>query len=344
MMISAGILGATGYTGAELLRLLVVHNNVDIRWITSEKFADEDIASVFPNLRNFIDIQTYSLRKSDKLDKVDVVFSCLPNTSSMHIVKRFLDKGSRVVDLSPDFRYENIDVYKKVYGVKHPYPDLCRKSVYGIPELFRNRIEKAILVANPGCFSTSVLLGIAPLIKFNNIKTDFSAECKTGVSGGGRAPSLINQFSEANDTISIGSISGHVQKYEIEDKLQHLSGKKHRIIFTTVNANINRGILTTIISRLKKRLSVDEILNMYINFYTGKPFVRIYDNDILISTKNVRYTNYCDISIGMQEQHVICSVVLDNLGKGASAQAVQNMNIMFGLDEKAYLTNSGLYP
>ena len=343
-MIRAGILGATGYTGAELLRLLVIHKDVDIRWITSEKFADKDICMVFPNLRNFTNIRTCSLRNSNKLDKVDVVFSCLPGTSSMHMVKRFLDKGSRVVDLSPDFRYGNNEVYKSIYGVKHPYPDLSRESVYGLPELYYKRIAKARLVANPGCFSTAVLLGTAPLIESGSIKTDFSAECKTGISGGGRAPVLNNQFSEVNDSISVSSISGHAQKFEIEDQLKNFPGKNHKLIFTIVNTNVSRGILTTIISGLRKRLSVDDILDIYTKFYTGKPFVRIQKDETTISTKNVRYTNYCDISIGLQERHVISTAVLDNLGKGASAQAVQNMNIMFGLDEKAFLNNSGLYP
>jgi len=344
MRVKTGVLGSTGYTGAELLRLIVNHGNVDLKWITSEKFAGKNISSVFPNLRGFIDLECSTVKDLDKLEGVDIVFSCLPHTTSMHFAKKFLDIGKRIIDLSADFRFNNINTYKDIYRIKHRYPELCEVSVYGLPELFRKQISKAQLVANPGCFATSALLGILPLLNREIISETVCVDSKAGISGGGRAPSLNSHFSEANEAISLNSITGHPQKYEVQEKVFEKFSRRIKIIFSAFNINASRGILTTIKSRLKHKTSKTDMLNAYNNFYQGEPFVRIYDDEKYISTKNVRYSNYCDIGINIQDDHIICVTALDNLGKGASAQAVQNMNIMFGLDEKTCLMNMSIYP
>ena len=344
MKLKAGILGSTGYTGVELLRLIVNHGSVDLRWITSEKFAGRKISSVFPNLLGFTDLVCKPGRDLDELEEVDIVFSCLPHTISMHFIKKFLDKGTRIIDFSADSRFHKMITYNTIFRIKHRHPQLCDISVYGLPEIFRQQIPKAQLVANPGCFATSILLGIMPMVDAKMISGTIFVDSKTGFSGSGRAPSSNSLFSEVNEAVSLNSISDHPQKYEVEEKLLEKFSKRIKIIFGTYYLNANRGILTTITSRLKYKTSRTEILNAYKLFYDGEPFVRIYDNEKLISTKYVRFTNYCDIGINIQDHHIICITALDNLGKGASGQAVQNMNIMFGIDEMNGLTYTSIYP
>jgi len=345
MKIKVGILGATGYTGAELLRLLVGHPHAEIKWLTSEKFANKKIAEVFPTLRNFIDLECKSIREINKFTNVDVVFSCLPHGTSMHFAQRFIDKGTKFIDFSADFRFKNSKDYKDLYKTIHKYPKLNKSSEYGLPELFRKKIKKSKLIANPGCYATAAMLGLAPLVKNKLVELEsINIDAKAGISGGGRAPVSERQFSETNDTISINSISGHNQKPEIEEKLNILYKAKPGLVFSAYNVNIDRGILTTITAKLKNSISKSELLSKYKNFYKNENFIRLIDNEKNISTKNVRFTNYCDIAINIQNRHILCVTALDNLGKGASGQAVQNMNIMFNLEESDGLQNTGLYP
>jgi len=345
MKIKIGILGATGYVGAELLRLLVGHPHAEIKWLTSEKFANKKISEVFPTLRNFIDLECKSIREINKFENVDVVFSCLPHGSSMHFAQRFIDKGTRFIDFSADFRFTILNLYNKLYKLNHKNPELNKKSVYGLPELFRKKIKKSELISNPGCYATATLLGLAPLIKNNLIDTKFiNIDAKAGLSGGGRAPALEKQFSEANDTISINSISNHNQKPEIEEQLTNLYKVKSKIVLSTYNINIDRGILTTITAKLKNSITKSELLAKYKNFYKNEYFIRIIDDEKNISTKNVRFSNYCDIGLNVQNDHIICVTALDNLGKGAAGQAVQNMNLMYSINESKGLYNPGLFP
>lgn len=345
MKIKIGILGATGYTGAELLRLLVGHPHAEIKWLTSEKFANKKISEVFPTLRNFIDLECKSIREINKFENVDVVFSCLPHGSSMHFAKLFLDKGTKFIDFSADFRFTNLNLYNKLYKLNHINPELNKKSAYGLPELFRKKIKKSELISNPGCYATAAILGLAPLVKNKLIELEsINIDAKAGISGGGRAPVSERQFSEANDTVSINSISNHNQKPEIEEQLSILYKAKSILVFSAYNINIDRGILTTITAKLKNFISKSELLAKYKNFYKNENFIRIIDDEKNISTKNVRFTNYCDIGVNIQNRHILCVTALDNLGKGASGQAVQNMNIMFNLEESYGLQNTGLYP
>ncbi len=314
-----------------MLRLLLRHPNTEIRWLTSESFTGEKISTVFPTFINISDLVCKSVREIDRLQKADLVFSCLPHGASGHYAKLFLESGAKVIDFSSDLRSINSKTNDK--------------AVYGLPELYRKKIKNSKLVANPGCYATAALLGLAPLIRHDLIqKRSINIDAKAGLSGGGRAPVGERQFSEANDTISVNSISGHNQQPEIEDKLYDLYKTKISLIFSAFNINIDRGILTTISAKLKTSVKEDRLISKYRSFYRNEKFIRITHDEKHISTKNVRFTNYCDIGLTLQNGHVICVTALDNLGKGASGQAVQNMNLIFGLDESAGLLNTGLYP
>lgn len=326
MGIKIGILGATGYTGSELLRLLVSHKGVDISWLTSEKFAGINISDVFPHLGGFIDIKCTSVRSLGELEKVDLVFSCLPHGTSKHFVKKMLATGARVIDFSSDYRFS-------------------KDAVYGLAEINRNEIMDAKLIANPGCYATSVILGLAPLASEGMLVADsVLADIKSGLSGGGRAPNLEHHFSESNEGISIGQVSEHDQKPEIEQKLSQLSGSNVKATFVPHTVPLDRGILATIYVRLKKKVSVNKAHKIYEKFYDQKKFVRVLEIDEYPSTKNVRYSNMCDIGFGFQDDVFVVVVALDNLGKGASGQAVHNMNLMLDFPETKGLLSTAIYP
>lgn len=326
MGIKIGILGATGYTGSELLRLLISHEGVDISWLTSEKFAGNKISEAFPHLGGLLDIECVSIRRLSELERVDLVFSCLPHGTSIHFVKKMLSTGSRVIDFSSAYR-------------------LSKEVVYGLPEINRNEIIDANLIANPGCYATSVILGLAPLSSENLIVADsVVADIKSGLSGGGRAPTLKHHFSEANEGINIGSVSEHDQKPEIEQKLSQLSGSNVKATFIPHTVPLDRGILATIYVRLKKKISVNKAHKIYEKFYKQQKFIRLLDMGKYPSTNNVRYSNMCDIGIGFQDDIFVAVVALDNLGKGASGQAVQNMNLMLDFPETEGLLSTAIYP
>jgi len=345
MKINIGILGATGYTGAELLRLLLNHGGVEISWLTSEKFAGQKISDVFPHLKGFLDIKCESVRNLNEVTKADLVFSCLPHGTSMHFVNKMLDTGARVIDFSSDFRLSDKATYERWFSSKHKYSKYLKEAVYGLPELNEHEIVNARLVANPGCYATSVILGIAPLIK-KALISEYSivADIKSGLSGGGRAPGLKSHFSETNEGISVDNVSGHNQKPEIEQELSKLRGTSVNVTFIPHQASLDRGILATIYSRPKKRVSTSKARDIYTHFYSNCNFMRILDEGELPRTKNIRYSNYCDIGIGFQDDVFVTVVAIDNLGKGASGQAVQNMNLMFNFPEAQGLESTGVYP
>lgn len=345
MSIRVGILGATGYTGAELLRLLSVHPGVSLEWLTSEKFAGKKIYDVFPHLRGFSDIECRSVARLKELGKVDVAFSCLPQGSSMHFAARLLESGVRVIDFSADFRFRSAAVYEKLYGGGHKYKDLIEGAVYGLPEIFRNEIKNANLVANPGCFATGVILGLYPLISENLIDSgSIVADAKAGASGGGRAPSLPNHFPESNENVKVNLSASASQGPEMEEVLSRISGTGVGIGFMSHTLSINRGILTTIYTRPLETAAPEFVAGLYAKYYGKEPFVRIYDPDTYPELKDVRYTNVCGIGLRVHQGRLVAVTALDNLVKGASGQAVQNMNIMFGFEETESLGAPGVYP
>jgi N-acetyl-gamma-glutamyl-phosphate reductase len=345
MGIKAGILGATGYTGAELLRLLVIHPGVSLEWLTSEKFAGRKICDVFPHLMGFSDLECRSVAGLKDLGKVDVAFSCLPHGSSMHFTARLLDAGVRVIDFSPDFRFRDTALYEKLFGSAHKYKSLIGEAVYGIPEIFRERIKGSRLVANPGCFATGVILGLCPLLTENIVETgSIVADAKAGTSGGGRAPSLQHHFPESNENARVNLSASGSQGPEMEEVLSLHSGGGVRVDFMSHTLSINRGILTTIYSRLREDAASDRISGIYERYYGGEPFIRLYAGETFPEIKDVRSSNVCGIGFRVKGDRLITVTALDNLVKGASGQAVQNMNIMFGFKETESLRASGIYP
>ena len=345
MSIRAGILGATGYTGAELLRLLSGHPGVSLEWLTSEKFAGRKIDEVFPHLRGFSDLECRSISGLKDLGKVDVAFSCLPHGSSMHFTARLLEAGVRVIDFSADFRFRNPAIYERLFGSTHKYKTLIDEAVYGIPEIFRDEIRNSRLLANPGCFATGVILGLYPLISEGLVDVgSIAADAKAGASGGGRAPSLPHHFPESNENVRVNISASDSQGPEMEEVLSLFSQTDIGISFMSHTLSINRGILTTIYSGLKDKVAPEYISGIYEKYYGGEPFVRLYASDKYPGIKDVRYSNVCGIGFRLKQDRLIAVAALDNLVKGASGQAVQNMNIMFGFEETQSLGGSGIYP
>jgi N-acetyl-gamma-glutamyl-phosphate reductase len=345
MKTTVGILGATGYTGAELTRLLISHPNVQIAWLTSEKFSGRKIHEVFPQFNKFIDLECASISKLKSLENVDVAFSCLPGGKSMHFAERLIQRGTRVIDLSPDFRFSDYEEYKNLFKVEHSCKDLLQTAVYGLPEIYKGRIRDARLVANPGCYSTSAVYGLAPavvnaLLEGGSIRID----SKVGLAGAGRAPVLEYHFSEANETALAFGIDNHDQKPEMEKQLSDLSGSPVTLTFVPHRIPVNRGILTTIYTELREPMDLERLWKLYREYYEESSFIRVCNVGEYPSLKNVRFTNFCDIGIGFQDEVCITVTALDNLGKGAAGQAIQNMNIMFGFPEEQGLTIPSMYP
>lgn len=344
MKLKVGVLGATGYTGAELIRLLVSHPGVEISWLTSEKFAGKKMWEVFPQFRKFLDLECAKIAQLGNLSKVDLAFSCLPHGTSMHFVKKLIQSGARVIDFSADFRIKDAATYESWYKSKHPYRDFLEEAIYGLPEIYREKIRDARLVANPGCFSTAVVLGLAPLFSKGFVKDSVIVDSKSGLTGAGRAPSLDVHYSETSESVSAYGVEGHRQKPEMEQELSNLGGAPVDVIFIPHTVPMNRGILTTMYVKLREKKTDESILELYKRYYGENSFIRIYEKEKIPATKNVRFSNFCDLGIGFQGDTFVSITALDNLGKGAAGQAVQNMNIMLDFPEGEGLKSPGMYP
>jgi len=348
MTIRAGVLGATGYTGAELLRLLSGHPEVDVSWVTSEKFAGMSIGEVFPGLRGIMNLKCHSISKLAELPKVDVVFSCLPEGTSSRFVSKMLDEGARVIDFSADFRLgaAGAEKYESIYGKKHPMPALLEEAVYGLPEMGRDAIKGARLVSNPGCYATSVILGLAPLVSEGLLGGGerIFVDAKAGVSGAGRAPRLETHYIEVSGSVSADFEVGRRQVVEMEEKLAELSPNPVDITFVSHRIPVNRGIYTTIYAALKPEKGEADLHRAFSAYYKGETFIRILPDGGIPDLKNTTYSNYADIGAFVQDGSCVVCIALDNLGKGASGQAVQNMNAMFALPEWTGLKEGVMFP
>jgi N-acetyl-gamma-glutamyl-phosphate reductase len=331
-MINAGIIGGSGLTGKELIKILSKHREVKIVSVTSVKSAGKKITELFPDLKDIYDGSFVNTNAPAIFDNMDLAFVCLPHVEAMNYVAKAIKKGIRVIDLSADFRIKNTAIYKKYYKVEHKYKSLLKKSVYGLPEIFRQKISKSDLIANPGCYATSILLGIWPALKNYKIE-DIIIDAKTGVSGAGITPTPTTHYLNVNENVvayNIGKKHRHLG--EIEDVIFNSLKKKPDIIFTPQIVSLDRGILSVIYIKLKKWEDINAVKKMYNNFYEKEPFIRFTEAPNL---HNVQNTNYCDIFIdGVKESKTLIIITaIDNLTKGASGQAVQNMNIMYGIDE-----------
>jgi len=341
-----GIVGATGYTGVELLRLLVQHPEVEVTVLTSQKYAGVPIDQVFPSLTGRLQIKCEELTIDRISQKVDFIFTAVPHKTAMETVPLFYQKGKRVVDLSADFRFKDPEVYERWYQ-KHTCVDLLPESVYGLPELHREEIKNAKIVGNPGCYPTGALIGLIPLIKDGMISYEnIVIDSKSGVSGAGRDVVLGSLFCEVNEGVKAYKIFDHRHLPEIEQELGQLAQKKITVTFVPHLIPMDRGILTTIYVKLSKKMKTEDVLSTFQEYYRGEPFIRIYPKGKIPNTKDVRGSNYCDIGVIVNESDSRGVVVtaIDNLVKGASGQAVQNMNIMLGYPETMGLDVLPFFP
>jgi N-acetyl-gamma-glutamyl-phosphate reductase len=346
-MLKVAIVGASGYTGVELLRILHSHPEVAVTCVTSEQSAGRPVSEIFPTLRGRMDLELEKLEPVGIAEKVDIVFTALPHKAAMEVVPTFLKMGKNVVDLSADYRLRDAELYGRWYD-KHLSPELLQEAVYGLPELRRAEIAAASLVANPGCYPTSVILGLAPLLRGRVIDSkSIIVDAKSGVSGAGRGAKVEGLYCEVNEGFRAYAVGGtHRHIPEIEQELSILAGGELAISFTPHLVPMDRGILSTIYANPLGKVTAADLITLYEAFYDGEPFVRVLPEGILPSTAHVRGSNFCDIGIAVDDRtnRLIVVSAIDNLVKGAAGQAVQNMNLMCGLPETLGLDFLPLFP
>jgi N-acetyl-gamma-glutamyl-phosphate reductase len=346
--IKAGIVGGTGYTGVELLRLLSQHPHVELKAITSRKEDGMPVADMYPNLRGRVDI-CFQTPDTAALDQCDVVFFATPHGVAMSQAQQLLDAGVRIIDLAADFRLQDTRVFEQWYKMPHSCPDILEQSVYGLPEINRVKIANARVVGNPGCYPTTVLLGLAPLLGKQTAYVDTSsiiADCKSGVSGAGRKAEVATLFAEASDNFKAYGVAGHRHHPEISEHLQTLAGQPVGLTFVPHLVPMIRGMFSTIYARIKPEALATDFQALYQQHYEAESFVDVMPAGSQPETRSVRASNQLRIAVhrpGGGDQLIIL-VIQDNLVKGASGQAVQNMNIMFGLPETAGLTHVAVLP
>ena len=341
--IKVGIVGAAGYTGAELLRLLCRHPDVELTAVTSRAEAGNAVADLFPNLRGYLDL-AFVQPDQASLGSCDVVFFATPNGTAMHLVPDLLASGVRVIDLAADFRLRNADEWQQWYGMDHACPDLLKEAVYGLPEMNRQSIREARLVANPGCYPTAVQLGFMPLLEAGAVDAgSLIADAKSGVSGAGRKAAIGNLFAEVNENFHAYNVSGHRHLPEIRQGLQAMTADHIGLTFVPHLTPMIRGIHATLYARLTSEVSVQQIFERR---FAEEPFVDVLPAGSHPETRSVRGGNTCRLAVHQpgQEDVVVILAVIDNLVKGAAGQAVQNMNLMCGLAETAGLTAPTLLP
>lgn len=335
-MTRIAILGATGYTALELIKILLRHPEAEIVAVTSRQEGQPHIAMIHPSLTGRLDLRLEDLSPSEVAARAECVFSCLPHGASAAVIPSLLDAGRRVVDFSADYRLDDAEVYARWYGQKHADPARLGKVVYGLPELFREHIPSAQLVANPGCYPTSAILALAPLLKAKLIdpKT-IIVDSKSGVSGAGRTPKLTAHYPECNESISAYNIGRHRHTPEIEQVLGAAAGSAVEVVFSPHLVPMDRGILSTTYSQPLGEVSEQKVLQTLRDFYADEPFVRVVDH--FPGTKDSLGTNFCDITARVVRGRVLTISCLDNLIKGASGAAVQNFNLMHGYPETTAL-------
>lgn len=332
MKVNVAVLGATGYTALELIRILVNHPHVELTAVTSRQEGSPPLSTVHPSLTGRVGIRCEDLGPEEVARRAQVVFCCLPHVASMEVVPKLLEGGARVIDLSADYRLRNPDVYAEWYQHAHTDTANLAHAVYGLPELGGEQIRSARLIANPGCYTSTSILALAPLLKAGLIDSQgIIIDAKSGVSGAGRTPKLGTLYSECNESLSAYSVGKHRHTPEIEQVLGDVAGKPVEVTFTPHLIPMDRGILCTIYPRLRELRTEAELLQLYRDFYAGKPFMRIVNH--LPTTKDSSFTNYCDITLRFNRQQLMVIACLDNLIKGAAGVAVQNFNLMHGYPE-----------
>ena len=331
-MIRVAIIGASGYTGAESIEILLRHSEAELTYLTALPAECGAVQDVFGQFKGRCDLQIEPLDLKKLPGLADVALCCLPHKVSMGFVPKLLDAGLKVIDFSADYRLKDVDVYEKFYEVKHTDTTNLARAVFGLPELFREQIKGADLVANPGCFPTGASLAVAPLLKENLVETDpIIVNAVTGISGAGRNPSSKFHFPNMNENLFAYGIGSHRHMPEMEQIASEIAGCEVRILFQPHAGPFDRGILSTVYSQPKKKVGTEQLLQLYNNFYKAEPFVQICGDSPAV--KDVAGTNYCHIFPTIVKGRIVVFSAIDNLVKGASGQAIQNMNIVFGLEE-----------
>lgn len=333
--IKVGIIGATGYGGRETIRLLLKHPQVEIPMVSADdSFIGTKITDTFPEFLGMTELVCEQTDPAVFCKKCDIVLLATPNAVAMELTPTFLDNGLKVIDYSGDFRIKDLAAYEKAYSIKHKCPKLLKKTVYGMPELYADEIKGADLISNPGCYPTSIILALAPLCIEHTFPKRAVAVSITGTSGAGRKGLVDFIYSEIEGTIKPYKVGVHQHEPEINEKLSFAQGSPVEVTFAPQVGPFSRGILSTITFRIKTGKTIDDLLGVYQHYYKDQPFIRLMDKGKFPELKNVVNTNYCDIGLFVKEDGTcIVFSAIDNLLKGLSGQAVQNMNLMFGLDE-----------
>ena len=347
-MIKAGIIGATGYAGAELVRILINHKEVEIAWYGSRSYVDENYADIYGNMFQIVDAKCMDDNMEELAESVDVIFTATPQGFLAGVLTEDILNKVKIVDLSADFRIKDVATYEKWYKIEHKSPQFIDEAVYGLCEINRDKVTKETrLVANPGCYTTCSILTAYPLVKEGLIDTDtLIVDAKSGTSGAGRGAKTPNLFCEVNESMKAYGVASHRHTPEIEEQLGYAAGKEILINFTPHLVPMNRGILVTAYASLKKEVSYEEVRAAYDKYYADETFIRVLDKDVCPQTKCVEGSNYVDVNfkIDPRTKRVIMMGAIDNLVKGAAGQAVQNMNLLFGLPESEGLELVPMFP
>ena len=346
-MIKVGIIGATGYAGSELVRILLGHKDVEIKWYGSRSYIDKKYASIYQNFFQLVDATCMDDNMEALADQVDVIFTATPQGLCASLVNEEILSKVKIIDLSADFRIKDVKVYEEWYKLEHKSPQFIEEAVYGLCEINREDVKKARLVANPGCYTTCSILTCYPLVKEGIIDPNtIIVDAKSGTSGAGRGAKVDNLFCEVNENMKAYGVATHRHTPEIEEQLGYACGEKITINFTPHLVPMNRGILATAYASLKKDVTYEEIKAIYDKYYADEKFVRVLKKDVCPQTKWVEGSNYVDVNfkIDPRTNRIIMMGAIDNLVKGAAGQAVQNMNLMFGLKESEGLELVPMFP
>lgn len=346
-MIKVGIIGATGYAGSELVRILLGHKDVEIKWYGSRSYIDKKYASIYQNFFQLVDANCMDDNMEVLADQVDVIFSATPQGLCASLVNEEILSKVKIIDLSADFRIKDVKVYEEWYKLEHKSPQFIEEAVYGLCEINREDVKKARLVANPGCYTTCSILTCYPLVKEGIIDPNtIIVDAKSGTSGAGRGAKVDNLFCEVNENMKAYGVATHRHTPEIEEQLGYACGEKITINFTPHLVPMNRGILATAYASLKKDVTYEEVKAIYDKYYADEKFVRVLEKDVCPQTKWVEGSNYVDVNfkIDPRTNRIIMMGAIDNLVKGAAGQAVQNMNLMFGLKESEGLELVPMFP
>lgn len=346
-MIKVGIIGATGYAGGEIVRILTGHKDAQIVWYGSRSYIDQKYADIYRNMFQIVDARCLDDNMSELADQADVIFTATPQGFCASMMSEEILGKTKVVDLSADFRIKDVATYEKWYGIEHNSPQFIKEAVYGLCEINRGKVKGARLVANPGCYTTCSILTAYPLAKEGIIDmSTLIVDAKSGTSGAGRGAKEQNLFCEVNENMKAYGVASHRHTPEIEEQLGYASGEDVKINFTPHLVPMNRGILATEYATLKKDVTYEDVKAVYDKYYADEKFVRVLDKGVCPETKWVEGSNYVDIGfvIDPRTNRIIMMGAIDNLVKGAAGQAVQNMNILFGLDESEGLNLVPMFP